>query len=42
VPQVILRRFVSQDGHLFAYDENQPHEGIRRRSPSMVLRERNL
>jgi hypothetical protein len=39
VPQVLLRSFANADGTLFAFDKDLPHEGIRRRSPSMVLRE---
>jgi hypothetical protein len=42
VPEVVLRNFVNKDGTLFAYDKGLPHEGICRRHPSMVLRERHL
>lgn len=42
VPKVLLRNFVDEAGELFVYDKDVPLEGIRRRSPTMVLRELHL
>lgn len=42
VPQVILRNFANADGTLFAFDKDLRHEGIRKRHPTMVLREWHL